>query len=97
MRATKALEDCIYRNARNLAAGPDDADTIAKGVVFLCTSEENNDGAFSHQDVQRFHETLSQPDAIEVGIKMYVTDQARAVALQSRAAHCPPVPIPNSN
>jgi hypothetical protein len=90
-RAALALEHCIFVHARNLSLGTDSADTIAKGVITLCQTEENQAESLDAEEAKRLGATLSEPNVITKGTEMYVVERARTRVLESRAYRCLPI------
>lgn len=85
------MTDCLHHNADVLAGGSDGADSIAKGVLDICTSEINAAVAAQRPPA----DPSSNLSVEEEGMRRYDQGQVRIAVLQDRAAHCPPPPISN--
>jgi len=94
------LEDCLHRWAYTLAAGPDDAGTVADATVAACTAP------LTRWNQQSLSAAAASPDQAGEGLSLltgepsspiaehrsFAADRALFYVAQARAGNCKPPP-----
>ena len=86
------LNRCIQRTAAELARGPDNADAVARGIVFICRQAVNA-SAYEAYVTEGGSVRPAQPDPTlrqqtRAETETYALGRAREEILRRRAARC---------